>query len=238
MGVSGRRRPDVLAHTRFLAHKTELAGLSQQELFTRIWQTNLWGAGTSSSGLGSEDAATAALRRELPKLFRQLQMETLLDLPCGDFGWMSRAEQGLRKYLGGDIVAGLVAENSQRYATADGRIGFAELDLLTDRLPAMDAILCRDCFVHLSIANVSRALAQFRASGSRFLIVTTFTGHDVNEDAADGDWRLLNLERPPFDFPPPLAIVNEGCTEGGGAYADKSLGVWQLDALACEAAGR
>ena len=43
----------------------------------------------------------------------------------------------------------------------------------------MDAILCRDCFVHLSFANVSRALAQFRASGSRFLIVTTFTGHDA-----------------------------------------------------------
>ena len=228
MDASGRTRPDVLAHTRFLAHKAELEGLPQQELFTRIWQTNLWGAGTSASGLGSEDAATATLRRELPKLFRQLQIETLLDLPCGDFGWMSRTELGLRKYLGGDIVAGLVAENSQRYATADGCISFAELDLLTDRLPAMDAILCRDCLVHLSFANISRALVQFRASGSRLLIATTFTRHDTNEDAADGDWRLLNLERPPFDFPPPLALINEGCTEGGGAYADKSLGVWNL----------
>jgi hypothetical protein len=223
-----RTRPEVLAHTRFLARKDELEGLPHAELFTRIWQTNLWGADTSASGLGSEDAATATLRLELPRLLRRLQIETLLDLPCGDFGWMSRTELGLQKYLGGDIVSELVAENSRRYATVDGRISFAHLDLLTDPLPAMDAILCRDCLVHLSFANIARALAQFRASGSRFLIATTFTDHLENADAADGDWRMLNLTGAPFHLPPPLALLNEGCTEGGGAYADKSLGVWSL----------
>ena len=228
MPRSGRTRPPALAHTRFLARKAEFADLSQQDLFTRIWQTNLWGAETSASGLGSEDAATATLRRELPPLLRRLKIETLLDLPCGDFGWMSRTEFGLRRYLGGDIVAELVAENSRRYATADGRISFARLDLLQDPLPAMDAILCRDCLVHLSFANIDRALAQFRASGSRFLIATTFTGHDRNEDAPDGDWRMLNLTVAPLDLPQPLALLDEGCTEGNGAYADKSLGVWRL----------
>jgi hypothetical protein len=227
----GRTRPEVLAHTRFVARKPELEGLPNEELFTRIWRTNLWGAETSASGLGSEDAATATLRLELPKLFRRFQIETLLDLPCGDFGWMSRTELGLQKYLGGDIVAELVAENARRYATADRRISFAHLDLLMDPLPAMDAILCRDCLVHLSFANISRALAQFRASGSRFLIATTFTEHHANEDATDGDWRMLNLAAAPFHLPQPLALLNEGCTEGGGAYADKSLGVWSLAGL-------
>jgi hypothetical protein len=228
---AGRPRPPALAHTRFVARKAEFEGLSQQDLFTRIWRTNLWGAATSASGLGSEDAATATLRRELPQLFRRLKIETLLDLPCGDFGWMRRIDLGLRQYLGGDIVAELVAENSRRYATADGRISFTHFDLLQDRLPAMDAILCRDCLVHLSFANVDRALQRFRSSGSRLLIATTFTDHDRNDDAVDGDWRMLNLERPPFHLPPPLALLNEGCTEGGGAYADKSLGVWSLAGL-------
>jgi hypothetical protein len=227
----GRTRPEVLAHTRFLARKGELEGLPSEELFTRIWQSNLWGAETSASGLGSEDAATATLRLELPRLFRRLGIKTLLDLPCGDFGWMSRIDLGLRQYLGGDIVAELIAENARRYATAAGRISFAHLDLLTDPLPAMDAILCRDCLVHLSFANISRALAQFRASGARFLIATTFTDHRRNEDAADGDWRMLNLTRAPFDWPQPFILLNEGCTEGGGAYADKSLGVWNLAEL-------
>jgi hypothetical protein len=44
----------------------------------------------------------------------------------------------------------------------------------------------------------------------------------------DGDWRLLNLEAAPFGFPPADAILNEECTEAGGAYADKSLGVWRV----------
>jgi hypothetical protein len=231
MSGPGRTRPEVLAHTRFLAHRNELDGLPPQELFTAIWRTNLWGAETSASGLGSEDAATATLRRELPQLFRRLRIETLLDLPCGDFGWMSRIELGLKTYLGADIVAELIAENTRRHATADGRVRFAHLDLLQDGLPKMDAILCRDCLVHLSFANINRALAQLRASGSRFLIATTFTDHDRNEDAADGDWRMLNLERAPFGFPPPFAVINEGCTEGEGAYADKSLGVWKLSDL-------
>lgn len=227
----------MLAHTRFQERRAELEGLAQQELFTRIWKTNLWGAETSASGLGSEDAATATLRRELPSLFQRLGIATLLDLPCGDFGWMSRLDLGLRQYVGGDIVPELVAGNARRYATGDGRISFAHLDLLSDPLPAMDAILCRDCLVHLSFANIDRALAQFCASGSRLLIATTFTDHDTNEDAADGDWRMLNLTAAPFDLPEPVVLLNEGCTEGGGAYADKSLGVWRLADLVSAVSG-
>lgn len=226
-----RSRPDVLAHTRFRECADELRGLAPEELFTRIWRSNMWGAETSASGLGSEDAATAQLRAELPKLFRRLDIETLLDLPCGDFGWMSRAELGLRRYIGADIVRDLVAVNQGRYATPDGSISFAHLDLLNDALPAMDAILCRDCLVHFSFANIRRALDNIRRSGCRFLIATTFVEHDLNEDAADGDWRLLNLERGPFNFPAPVAVLNEGCTEAGNGYSDKSLGVWRIAGL-------
>ena len=32
----------------------------------------------------------------------------------------------------------------------------------------------------------------------------------------------------PFNFPPPLRLVNENCTEGDGAYGDKCLGLWRL----------
>ena len=42
-----------------------------------------------------------------------------------------------------------------------------------------------------------------------------------------GDWRPLNLERPPFNLPAPALLLNEGCTEGGDTFADKSLGLWR-----------
>ncbi len=38
----------------------------------------------------------------------------------------------------------------------------------------------------------------------------------------------LNLERFPFDLPPPLESFREGCDEYGGAFADKSLSLCGL----------
>jgi hypothetical protein len=50
----------------------------------------------------------------------------------------------------------------------------------------------------------------------------------VNADIEDGDWRMLNLERAPFNLPPPTDVLLEQCLENDGAYADKALGLWQL----------
>jgi hypothetical protein len=223
-----RPRPPVLAHLRFTERAAELAGLLPEPLFTEIWKSNLWGAATSRSGLGSEDTATARLRADLPALLERLGVRTLLDLPCGDFAWMNRLDLKLDRYLGADIVVEIVERNAALFATTDGRVKFRQLNLLSDALPAADAILCRDCFVHLSFANIGKALANIRRGNLRWLIATTFTEHHENRDAMDGDWRLLNLEAAPFGFPPADAILNEECTEAGRAYADKSLGVWRV----------
>jgi hypothetical protein len=112
-------------------------------------------------------------------------------------------------------------------AFTDSQHRFLVLDLTRDDLPQADALLCRDCLVHLSFADIRRALANVLRSGIPYLMTTTFPGCEVNEDIVTGDWRPLNLTRPPFDFPPPLELLNEGCTEGGGLFADKSLAVWQ-----------
>lgn len=227
-----RHRQPVLAHQRFVAREGELRGLSQRELFSEIWRSNLWGADESRSGLGSEEQATTRLTTELPPLLKRFGIRTLLDIPCGDFGWLGRTELDLDAYIGADIVEEIVGLNATRFATDDGRIGFRQLDLLTDPLPATDAVLCRDCLVHLSFANIERAFANIAASGSRWLIATTFVDHHDNCDIADGDWRLLNLQTAPFNLPPPAALLNEGCREAGGTYDDKSLGVWRISDLA------
>lgn len=226
-----RRRAPVLAHQRFLARAHELRGLAPRELYTEIWRSNLWGAEESRSGLGSEAQATAQLTAELPSLLQRFGIRTLLDIPCGDFGWLGRTGLDLDVYLGADIVSEIVELNTARFATADRRVAFRQLDLLTDPLPAMDAVLCRDCLVHLSFANIERAFANLGASGSRWLIATTFTDHQDNHDIADGDWRLLNLQAAPFNLPPPAELLNEGCREADGTYDDKSLGVWRMSDL-------
>jgi len=165
-----------------------------------------------------------------------------LDLPARftrmyETNWMAHvdlAAAGVTAYVGGDVVASLVEANRARYSTPGQT--FIQVDLTTGPLPDVagapaDAVFCRDCLVHLSFANIDRVVSVVRASGARYLITTTFLEATMNADIVDGDWRLLNLERAPFGFPPPVAVLLEECEEEGGAYADKALAAWAVSDL-------
>ncbi|HEX7085219.1 MAG TPA: class I SAM-dependent methyltransferase [Vicinamibacterales bacterium] len=219
-----RPRPLVPAQVAFDARRAEFAPLDLRERFDLIFRTNLWSASTRS-GLGSELAATAALRAALPPLIEALGARTMLDVPCGDFNWLSTVALDV-DYTGADIVPALVEENTRRHGGPRRR--FIAADLTADPLPAADLVLCRDCLVHLSFANIRRALDNLRRSGSRYLLTTTFLEHEVNTDIEDGDWRVLNLQRAPFNLPEPEMTLLEGCSEGDGAFADKALGLWRI----------
>ena len=225
-----RSRPTTVAEQRFADHAEELTELNLPERFARIYATNLWSDTESRSGPGSSLDATRVIRARLPPLLRDLGAQSLLDLPCGDLAWLQHVDLTGIDYTGADIVPALVAENERRYATASRR--FMMLDLTRDRLPSADVLLCRDCLVHLSYSNIHAALTNVADSGIQFLLMTSFPGRDENYDVVDGDWRPLDFGAEPFDFPAPVATLNEECTESDGAYADKSLVVWRVADIA------
>ena len=158
-------------------------------------------------------------------MLREIGAQSLLDIPCGDFRWLGEVELGV-SYVGADIVEALVSANMQRFESGARR--FLRLDLTVDPLPQADIVLCRDCLVHLSYANISRALGNIRESGAKFLLMTNFLEIEGNRDISDGDWRPLNFELPPFEFPVPERTIVENCSESGGAYTDKSLCLWPV----------
>jgi hypothetical protein len=219
-------RPPLPAQLAFDARRLEFVDLPLEERFARIFTTNLW-ASDSRSGLGSELTATAVVREQLPRVLQALDATSLLDLPCGDFSWLSTVPLDV-DYIGGDIVADLVASNEQQFGGPGARRRFMRLDLTADALPRVDVVLCRDCLVHLSFGHISQAFDNLRRSGSTWLLTTTFLEHHENADIESGDWRMLNLTRPPFNLPAPEAVFVEGCLEGQGAYADKALGLWRI----------
>ncbi len=199
--------------------------------FTRIYERNTFGAAESHSGEGSTMDQTATIRREIPALLRELGAKSLLDAPCGDFNWMRHVDLGVERYTGVDIVIDLIAADQRKYGAA-GR-EFLCRDLIRDRLPAADVVLCRDCLVHLDFRDAQRMLRNFKRSGARYLLTTTFTARESNQDLVeDMIWRTLNLERAPFNLPAPLRLINENCTEANGAFADKCLGLWRLEDVA------
>jgi hypothetical protein len=195
----------------------------RRNIFERIYDQNLWGDPESTSGGGSGTAATDAIRRELPIVFEQYGITSLLDAPCGDFHWMKHVAGSLECYTGVDIVRDLVERNQRLYGT--DRVRFACADIVVDPLPAADAVLCRDCFIHLPTRLIRGALANFRASGIRYLLLTNDRDIERYHDIPIGSFRRVNFARPPFSFPPPLHVVNE--TRGG----DRQLCLWTLESL-------
>jgi hypothetical protein len=172
---------------------------------------------------------TERIREKLPKIIEHYQIKSMLDIPCGDFGWMKHVDLSGVHYTGADIVDELVIRNNSSYSDASKT--FIKLDVCKDPLPSVDLIFCRDCFVHFSNDDIFSALENIRASKSGYLLTTTFTECEENEDIATGDWRTINLQIPPFSFPEPLLTVDEECTEGEGTYRDKSLGLWKISDL-------
>ncbi len=197
-----------------------------EEIFLAIYQSNLWGSPESRSGPGSTLARATDFLPDLVSLLQTLNTRVLVDAPCGDFNWAGALADAVHSYIGIDVVREIVARN-QRLAGQSSAV-FLHGDLTIDALPLADVILCRDCLVHFSLSDIWRALRNFKQSGSRWLLTTTFVEHDDNPDITTGEWRPLNLERPPFRFPPPRAVVDERCLHSGGVFRDKRLGLWEL----------
>lgn len=85
--------------------------------------------------------------------------------------------------------------------------------------------------LQLDADGLRAALENFKRSGSTYLLTTTFIGVRRNIDVRTGAWRALNMQAPSFEFPLPLALVDERCTHSGDIYRDKRLALWRLTSL-------
>ncbi len=215
-------------------HLKMLSSSKPDVVFERIYQKNMWGDPESLSGAGSNLKQTAEISRRIPSLLKKYNIRSFLDLPCGDFNWMRHVDLSGINYTGGDIVKDLIKNNQQKYSK--NTINFSVIDIMHDKLPDVDIIMCRDCFIHFSTKNILEALENIKRSKVRFLLTTSFLNTTVNTDILTGQWRGLNLLADPFNFSA-LEIINEKCTENDGLYSDKSLILIDVDSLRTGNAG-
>lgn len=204
--------------------------LHTEEVFSKIYKSNHWKSSESISGAGSEIKQTETLISNLNRLLNDYSIKSVLDLPCGDFRWMQKVDLANVDYIGADIVEDLIKSNVQRYKESP-KLTFKVLNLITDPLPKCDLIIVRDCLVHLSYADIAKALQNIKTSGSKYLLTTTFTDCQLNHDIVTGGWRPLNLCKSPMNLSAPVLIINENCTEGNGEFKDKSMGLWVISTL-------
>lgn len=206
-----------------------LSMASRERRFTNIYHGNKWSDLESQSGPGSNLAETEVIRRVLPELIRKLSVKSVVDAPCGDFNWMKTLDLQIESYTGVDIVADMVETNDKAYAGLGRK--FLHLDICHDSLPGGDLIICRDGLVHLSFSDIARALDNFRASGSTYLLTTVFPELSDNRDIVTGMWRPLNFCVEPFCFPEPVRLIEEQSVAVRKEYGKKCLGLWPLAQL-------
>jgi hypothetical protein len=215
---------------------------SSEAVFTEIYANNLWGGdkGTYSSGSGSRDAAVveayvACMRRELERLGSASM--TVVDLGCGDYKIGSQLSPCCGRYIGVDVVRGLVARNNEMFSNES--VTFRHLDIVNEDLPDGDVCFVRQVLQHLSndqIRSVLPKLGKYKwcfitehhPSVNRLIQRNLDKPHgkDIRVDCGSG----VFLDSPPFSLDPrALRLVLE--VPAGEDHEDVDSGVIRTFAL-------
>lgn len=174
---------------------------SPADVFTRVYETGLWGKdeqgnGTSGSGSTLENATEYIVF--LNKFIQRNQIKTVVDIGCGDWEVMKHVDLSGVEYIGVDVVPSIIQRNIEKYASS--HVHFIVADCIQDPLPKADLLLCKDVFNHLPNDLVFKVIDRFR--NYRHILVTTdveaATLTSGNGNIVLGDWRSIDLSAPPF----------------------------------------
>lgn len=181
--------------------------MSIGERFLQIYKLNYWESKESRSGAGSTLEYTENLRNCLPSLIAVHDIKTIFDAPCGDFNWMRHVLPLVDvAYIGADIVSELIHENNIKYKSDNVR--FVILNVVDDKYPNADIMVCRDLLFHFSYDDTNKLLRNFICSGIPLLLTTNHINNlsFSNKDIVSGGFRLIDLFSAPYNFPnEPLA---------------------------------
>ncbi|WP_162417421.1 class I SAM-dependent methyltransferase [Cyclobacterium roseum] len=165
--------------------------------------------------------------KKLDRLTKEFEIKSMLDAPCGDFNWMKHLDKTRISYIGMDIVEDIIDSLNAKYAH-NSKLPFQIGDIMAGGLPQVDLIFCRDCLVHFSFEDIHQSLSNFKKSGSKYLLTTSYTDRGVNRAIQTGGWRPINLEKEPFNLPKPLKLIHENNLDYHGMYFDKCMALWKL----------
>jgi SAM-dependent methyltransferase len=160
---------------------------SAQEIFSEVYEKNLWGGakGEMYSGSGSRFAPAELYAETITKFIKDHSISTVLDLGCGDFEIGKKIAAACNEYIGVDVVPELIARNSQLYA--NDHIRFICADITQEKLPHAELCLIRQVFQHISNQEIFKVLIEVRKYP--YLIVTEHHPHNpsgYNKDIVHG----------------------------------------------------
>lgn len=202
-------------------------GKKSPEVFTEIYEKNLWKNNESRSGPGSTISSTELLRKELEIIINLYNIKKITDLGSGDFNWLRIIITEGLNYTGIDIVPELIHKNNELYGSSN--IQFICADCSQEIPPNADLVICRDVLVHLTNRDALKVIENIKKSGSKYLLTTTFNSVK-NKKNYSGGWRAVNLEDEPFNFKKPVVRIKEHILDNVNSPL-KELCLWEINCL-------
>lgn len=168
--------------------------LGREALFAWVYENNQWGRSPTGRRYYSDSPseATAPYRAYLESfLAEHAEIETIVDLACGDYQVSRETVLGDRQYIGVDIYDALIAHNTSLFG--DERHLFLTRDLVEDDLPEGDLCLVSMALYLMSHADVLQIVPKLRRY--RYVLAT-----DGQPDLPPGERR--NIDRPTGKYTP------------------------------------
>ena len=131
----------------------------------------------SLSGPGSHIVNTTEIVDTLNTFIADNNIQSILDLGCGDWNWFKKINIQNAKYIGWDACDQMIADNSKFYGCAN--ITFETKDIVTENYPYSDLIICRDVLFHMT-TDLSMHILEKVKSSCKYFICTSF--NDVPEN--------------------------------------------------------
>lgn len=166
-------------------------------------QLNLKGNSTSPSSL----ERTAELRKQLPNLFRDLNIQSIVDCGCGESEWLKQVDFS-GQILGIDIVKPLIDDCQKNLWSETHR--FQVRNLLADPPESADLWLARDFCGHQGLQDNLCFFKKFLQSESKYLALTSIEGVKNSTTLSLGGFVPINMGAFPQFLGSPVATLADG----------------------------
>lgn len=154
-----------------------------------------------TSGFGSFVSSTATYRCIIEAFIRLNDVHSVLDVGCGDwqFSKLIPWDDYNVSYLGLDVSPLIVEKNIATFGAERRQFKVIREPSEIFGLGHFDLVICKDVLIHLP-NNVTNEYLDVFAAVARYALVTVdiFPSYRVNEDISLGDYRAIDLRRPPF----------------------------------------
>ncbi len=167
-----------------------------QQRFSTIYATSEWGQG---SGEGSLPVHTRGYAGFIEGFIQQNNINSILDVGCGDWQFSRFIDWGKRDYQGVDVVPAVIKANRQNFARDNVRFELYDGDF--SLLPGADLLIIKDVLQHLSANKIQQFLEILPRYP--FALITNCinpAGNTDNGDIPDGEFRYLDLTLAPFNL--------------------------------------